>query len=231
MAGSCLVGGGSVNPTFESSVEKGLPTASALEIVKWKPWRAEYCEVMETHQESYMQYIRDLRKLFERPHNISDYLFASQRVCKKFHTGDVMRDQVLETRTPYHEKNLMDFLIALPVELRVGKCLYKYTMKKYFHELFSLPNASAAQQVSWAEAVHENKNIQSFFVGRLNESQFIRRYIGGDKLRKIEKAFQLEVSFKHGKSFNKWQRMWSLGIRMVILDSWFSQLNGIRLWE
>jgi len=75
-------------------------------------------------------------------HDKKDYLYVTERLPRNVLPGRLFLDKYAEVLNPWLDNDIMDFVARLPRRHRLGKALFRATVRQTFPELFAVPMAN-----------------------------------------------------------------------------------------
>ena len=136
-------------------------------------------------------------------HDRKDYFYTTERLVRNIVLGrSYLNGFVARVRSPWLDKDVVDFVRKLPVQYRLGKSLYESTVRLMFPHLFDLPTATSSGEFSesmiFRGMLKTNPNLihQAFFEGEYPIDSLFKR-------REIESHFQISK----GISANRFKEM------------------------
>jgi hypothetical protein len=102
-------------------------------------------------------------------HDLKDFLYLDQRMSNYLlpHKEYFMGNFVSVT-TPFLDNDILDFIMKIPVPLRLGKRLYKETVTEMFPQLFTINRAKSAEyEKDWGNEFSRcQKEIETLLLSR-----------------------------------------------------------------
>lgn len=118
------------------------------------------------HSASIIQGILDSSPCVDFTDRRDDFYF-SVRLFHYHSRSAYYKRTVVDVRNPWLDRELLEFLGALPYRYRIHRYLYKKTAAVMFPELMAIPAATRSSLENWPEIVQKNQALQQFLKANL----------------------------------------------------------------
>jgi asparagine synthetase B (glutamine-hydrolysing) len=122
-------------------------------------------------------------------HNRKDFFYLDARIKYYLNPLNCVKNFAIESFTPLLDRDILDFVCALPVRYRLGKNFWRKTVVKMFPELYE-EVAQRHNMIDWASSFKGSPELERFVYQQLvEEHSAFSEFINVDGLRNELDAF------------------------------------------
>lgn len=189
---------------------------------------------------------------YDNLHDRKDYFYFTQRIFGYLNPLSQLKQQVIGLRNPYLDNELLDFIRRMPRQMRLGKRLFKATVRTLFPEFEPFGIARNSNLIDWHTRVGVDPDLQEYI-----RQVLLRQENGLDEVvdhRKLERfiadsfsevartvgshpsdrvSFSARVRRKIRRRFGYFElRPETQMFRLMLLKLWLDEyLNGELRWS
>ncbi|HEX7342994.1 MAG TPA: asparagine synthase-related protein [bacterium] len=144
-------------------------------------------------------------------HDRKDHLYYTLRLCGYLNPLSQLKQIELDLRNPFLDNEILDFVSLLPEKLRLGKALFKATVKGLFPEFEAIGFAKHSSLIDWDQRLGHDSALQEYLRAILLEKEngFDAILDRRELERFLDRAFLTSGSLDghEAKQPNTWRRM------------------------
>lgn len=130
-------------------------------------WAAEHAAAMDGLARESLQECLAESAGMGRPAQRIAHLFLNQRVRRESALSLVKFGSVVETRLPYLDNELVDLLLACPVEVRLGETIQRHILRRRRPEFLAVPNVNTGTRVGAGRVARRLASLRQRVLAKL----------------------------------------------------------------
>ncbi len=104
-------------------------------------------------------------------HYRKDYLQYNQRLCGYLNPLSQLKQIELDLRNPFLDNEILDFVSLLPMKLKLGRALFKTTVRRLFPEFEAIGFAKHTSLIDWDQRLGSDMGLQTYIRAVLLEQK------------------------------------------------------------
>jgi len=109
--------------------------------------------------------------LYAELHDRKDHLYFTQRLWGYLNPLSQLKQVEVDLRNPFLDNEILDFIGLLPMELRLGRTLFKMTVERLFPEFQTFEFAKLSSLIDWDQRLGSDMGLQTYIRAVLLEQK------------------------------------------------------------